>query len=85
MAFACKGKHEKQLLRLRASVLKTGRPHARSLFCLFAVAVASLFAIWGVLSRPFSFYQALLGLAFFALTLMFIVRKKGGHDNSGES
>lgn len=80
MASACKGKHEKQLLRLRASVLKSGRPHARLLFSLFAVAVGSMFAIWGVLSRPFSLYQALLGLAFFALTLVFIVHRKGAPE-----
>jgi hypothetical protein len=79
MAVACKGKHEKQLLRLRASVLKTGRPRARSLFSFFAVAVASLFVIWGVLNRPFSLCQALLGLAFLALTLLFIVHQKGAH------
>jgi len=85
MAFACKGKHEKQLLRLRASVLKTGRPRARSLFSLFAVAVASLFVIWGILSRPFSSYKPLLGLAFLALTLIFMVRKKGAHNESGQS
>jgi hypothetical protein len=85
MAFACKGTHERQLLRLRAAVLKTGRPRARSLFSLFAVAVASLFVIWGVLNRPFSLYQALLGLAFLALTLMFIVHTKGALDGSGQS
>jgi len=85
MASACKGKHEKQLLRLRASALKTGRWSARSLLSLFAVAVASLFVIWGVLSPPFSLYKPLLGLAFLALTLIFIVRKKGTHNKSGQS
>jgi hypothetical protein len=85
MAVACKGTHEKQLLRLRASVLKTGGWRARSLFYLFAVALASLFIIWGVLNRPFSLYQALLGVAFLALTLIFIVREKGARDKSGQS
>jgi hypothetical protein len=84
MAFACKGKHEKQLLRLRASALKTGRWSARSLFSLFTVAIASMFVIWGVLSRPFSLYKPLLGLAFLALILIFIVRKKGAHDKSDQ-
>ena len=85
MASACKGKHEKQLLRLRASVFKTGRWSARSLFSIFAVAVASLLVIWGVLSPPFSLYKPLLGLAFLALTLIFIVRKKGANNKSGQS
>ncbi len=85
MAVACKGEHEKQLPRLRASVLKTGRPRARSLFSLFAVAVASSFVVWGILSRPFSLYQVLMGLAFLALTLLFIVHTKGAHDRSGQS
>jgi hypothetical protein len=76
MACACKGKHEKQLRRLRASVLKTRRWSARSLFSLFAVAVASLLVMLGILSRPFSFYKLLPGLAFLAYTLIFIVRRK---------
>jgi hypothetical protein len=83
-AFTCKGKHERQMrrLRLRASVLRTGSWGARSLFSSFAVAVALLFVIWGSLSRPFSLYRPLLGLAFLALTLVLIVRNKGANDKS---
>lgn len=84
MAFACKGKHEKQLLRLRASALKNRDVECALVVLLIRrggrIAVRNL----GVLSRPFSLYQPLLGLAFLALTLMLIARKKGAHDKSDQ-
>src|SRR5436305_10275861 len=74
LAIACRGKHEAQAKSLIATQSNASR--AASVLPAFSIAMGIVFAMWGVLSQPFSLYLLLCGVGFAAVGVFISLRGK---------
>jgi hypothetical protein len=74
VALACRGKHEDQARKLSRIQVRAGL--IGSMFPVILIAMGLLFATWGLLSQPISFFTVLFGIGLVVLAVVVTIRLK---------
>jgi predicted membrane channel-forming protein YqfA (hemolysin III family) len=74
VALACRGRHEDQARKLSHIQVRAGL--AGSMLPVILVTMGLLFATWGFMGQPMSFFTVLFGIGLVVLAVVFAIRSK---------